>query len=73
MLRKRGEGVVLILSQGFGGEGALTTGDSVSTPRYKLHRAVKSSPGLLAAPVGAMPPPSVISSSNWFPWTVKVP
>ena len=75
VLRKRADGVVLIMTQGLGGVGdtAPWTGYSVSTPRYRLHRKVKSSPGLLAAPVGAMPPPSVTSCSNRSPLTVKGP
>src|SRR6516225_5219895 len=75
VLRNRADGVVLILTQGLGGVGetAPWTGKSVSAPRYRLHRKVKNSPGLLAAPSGAMPPPSVNSCSNSFPLTAKVP
>ena len=77
MLRKRAEGAVLILGQGLPKEGfgdtAPLTGYSVSMPRYRLHRKVKNSPGLLAAPSGAMPPPSVNSHSNLSPVTVKLP
>ena len=68
---------MLTLSQGLavtvGGDTAPLTGESVSTPRYRLHRKVNNSPGLLAAPSGVMPPPSVNNCANWFPWTVKVP
>src|SRR5215471_6597043 len=75
LLRKRADGVVLIMTQGLGGVGdtAPLTGYTVSTPRYRLHRKVKSSPGLLTAPSGAMPPPSVTSCSNRSPLTVRVP
>ena len=77
MARKRAEGVVLILRQGLtrkgDGDTAPATGDSDSTPRYRLHRKVQNSPGWAVAPVGAMPPPSVTSHSNLSPLTVKVP
>ena len=77
MLRKRADGTVLILGQGLPKEGfgdsAPLTGDSISMPRYRLHRKVKSSPGLLRAPSGAMPPLSVTSCSNLSPVTVRLP
>jgi hypothetical protein len=53
LLRKRADGVALILGQGLPKEGfgdtAPVTGYSISMPRYRLHRKVKNSPGLLAA------------------------
>lgn len=77
MLRNRAEGVVLTLAQGLtlktDGDMAPLTGDSVSTPRYKLQQKRKSSPCMLMGPLGAMPPPLVTSHSILLPRTVKVP
>ena len=67
VLRNRAEGVALIFVQGLtlklAGDTAPLAGDSVSTPRYRLQPKMKNSPGLLVAPSGAMPPPTVNSQS----------